>query len=738
MPFKSESRGRRQTNKDGFPREHNCHNERRNPQRSSQRRRLKIRRNEREEAGRKPAHAERQKQGNIRRKRRRENKRRGEKDKRKQDWRTRQRNEGREHRRKKTSGQQKRRTIEKETREGKKREERGDGLSGTIACKRVSYEKAGDTNEERLEDERRFSKQKNCGLVLSRVSFLLCLETVPSARILNSGRGSNAFWETLFLNLKLFFSVETSRLSPSGVSVSRTGGSLPSSLLHRRRGVRVVVSPKKVLLFKPTGKRPFRPWRQRFEGKLLHVFLLAVSLLKVSSSSSSLCRPVRFSGTVLSDFLSSSCRQSRSAFDADAAREKNVLQGETERTLSPHLSTSAHSLFSQNCLLSALAGFQTSSTVSSSSPATAMDASKKSEKDGAPAAPGVSDIELISNRLEAVTIDNKSEEENEILSSLSPEQRRAVEDLQALQAKHDELERAYDRELVALKMKYEKLYAPLYAQRKERLLQKDSANPSAQAGTPAVPAFWMNCLKQNSTLAELVEEHDAPILEHLENISCEYFTPEEQTELERAAGQAASEEPAGTPESFRLVFDFSPNEFFTPNRLVKEYHLTVSSGRHGAELTSTKSTPIAWKEGKDVTKKVVTRKQRNRKTRQTRTVEEVVDNESFFNFFTDHEIPSEEKIETMSDKQIGELQMIVEADYDIGVTIRDKIIPQAVEWFLGEADDDEPFDDDFDDEDDDDDDDMLSDDDEDSDEDEAPRRGAGGRGQPRGKGRHFG
>nr|PUA87337.1 nucleosome assembly protein (nap) protein [Toxoplasma gondii TgCATBr9] len=77
--------------------------------------------------------------------------------------------------------------------------------------------------------------------------------------------------------------------------------------------------------------------------------------------------------------------------------------------------------------------------------------------------------------------------------------------------------------------------------------------------------------------------------------------------------------------------------------------------------------------------------------------------------------------------------MIVEADYDIGVTIRDKIIPQAVEWFLGEADDDEPFDDDFDDEDDDDDD-MLSDDDEDSDEDEAPRRGAGGRGQPRGKG----
>ncbi|CBZ52081.1 hypothetical protein NCLIV_018710 [Neospora caninum Liverpool] len=363
-----------------------------------------------------------------------------------------------------------------------------------------------------------------------------------------------------------------------------------------------------------------------------------------------------------------------------------------------------------------------------------MDASKTSEKDGAVAQPGA-DIELISNRLEAVKIDNKDEEENEILSGLTPEQRAAVEELQAIQEKHDDLERAYDRELVALKMKYEKLYAPLYAQRKERLLKSDPANPAAQSGTPAVPSFWMNCLKQNSTLAELVEEHDEPILQFLENISCEYFTAEEQAELEKKAGKEAEDAAeAATPESFRLVFEFSPNDFFTPNRLVKEYHLTSASARHGAELTSTKSTAIEWKEGKDVTKKVLTRKQRNKKTRQTRTVEEVVDNESFFNFFTDHEIPSEEKIETMSDKQIGELQMIVEADYDIGVTIRDKIIPQAVEWFLGEADDDEQFDDDFED-DEDDDDEMLSDEDDDSDEDEQPRRGgAGVRGHPRGKG----
>ncbi|PHJ26141.1 nucleosome assembly protein [Cystoisospora suis] len=407
---------------------------------------------------------------------------------------------------------------------------------------------------------------------------------------------------------------------------------------------------------------------------------------------------------------------------------------------------------------------------------------------------GGADIELISNRLEGVTITDKQGdslqgvgktaggvspggiEENEIYASLTKEQKEVVTALQAIQSKHDELERQYDRDLIILKMKYENLYAPLYKERKEILLQKqpsssstgagggsaDTANnthdasPTNQpAGTPALPSFWLNCMKQNSTLNELIEEHDEKILAYLENISCEYFTVAEQEALEEreakkegrtkkdeennansSSSSSSSSSSVVVPESFRLVFEFSPNEYFKTPRLVKEYHLTISSSRHGAELTSTKSTEIEWNEGKDVTKKIVTRRQRNKKTKQVRTIQEVVDSESFFNFFTDHEIPSDDKLETMSDKQVGELQMIVEADYDIGVTIRDKIIPQAVEWFLGEADDDdddqfdEDDDDEFDDdEDDDDEDDMFSSDGED----ERPKGGrmAGG---PRGKG----
>ena len=44
-------------------------------------------------------------------------------------------------------------------------------------------------------------------------------------------------------------------------------------------------------------------------------------------------------------------------------------------------------------------------------------------------------------------------------------------------------------------------------------------------------------------------------------------------------------------------------------------------------------TEIKWKEGKNLTKKSVTKKQKNKKTGKSRTVTKEVDCESFFSFF---------------------------------------------------------------------------------------------------------
>jgi len=66
-------------------------------------------------------------------------------------------------------------------------------------------------------------------------------------------------------------------------------------------------------------------------------------------------------------------------------------------------------------------------------------------------------------------------------------------------------------------------------------------------------------------------------------------------------------------------------------------------------------------------------------------------------FFRSQEIPTDEEFEKMEDEDINELERLVETEFDAGVALRDKIIPRALGWYLGEEqDEDEGSDDDFD------------------------------------------
>lgn len=51
------------------------------------------------------------------------------------------------------------------------------------------------------------------------------------------------------------------------------------------------------------------------------------------------------------------------------------------------------------------------------------------------------------------------------------------------------------------------------------------------------------------------------------------------------------------------------------------------------QVKSVKGTTIEWKEGKDPTKKKIKKKQKHKKTGETRTVVKTVDADSFFNIF---------------------------------------------------------------------------------------------------------
>jgi nucleosome assembly protein 1-like 1 len=92
-------------------------------------------------------------------------------------------------------------------------------------------------------------------------------------------------------------------------------------------------------------------------------------------------------------------------------------------------------------------------------------------------------------------------------------------------------------------------------------------------------------------------------------------------------------------------------------------------------------TEIEWIPGKNLTTKVLKKKPKNG-AKNSKPVTKTERCESFFNFFNPPQVPDDEDIDQ---DMAEELQDLMEQDYDIGSTIRDKIIPHAVSWFTGEA-----------------------------------------------------
>ncbi|CAK81442.1 unnamed protein product (macronuclear) [Paramecium tetraurelia] len=153
-------------------------------------------------------------------------------------------------------------------------------------------------------------------------------------------------------------------------------------------------------------------------------------------------------------------------------------------------------------------------------------------------------------------------------------------------------------------------------------------------------------------------------------------------------------------EVFTLRFTFKDNEHFKNKELTKKF--IIEEGKDFP--TSTVGTVIEWNEGKDVTVKIVEKKQKNKKTGASRTIKKKETQLSFFNFFKN----SEDKDEGEEEGKAGN----IDEDYEIGKTIAEEVIPYSLEYFLGINPDDEDYEDVDEDEDDEDDEDEEDDDDE--------------------------
>uniref|UniRef100_A0A6N2N4Z6 Nucleosome assembly protein n=1 Tax=Salix viminalis TaxID=40686 RepID=A0A6N2N4Z6_SALVM len=291
---------------------------------------------------------------------------------------------------------------------------------------------------------------------------------------------------------------------------------------------------------------------------------------------------------------------------------------------------------------------------------------------------------------------------SELLENLSPTVRK--------RSQHDELEAKFFEERAALEAKYQKLYQPLYTKRYEIVNgvgEIETTNEAAmdQEGEKAaeekgVPDFWLVAMKNNEVLAEEITERDEGALKYLKDIKW-----------------CRIEDPKG----FKLEFFFDSNPYFKNYVLTKTYHMIDEDE---PILEKAIGTEIEWYPGKCLTQKLLKKKPK-KGSKNAKPVTKTEDCESFFNFFSPPQVPEDD--EDIDEDTAEELQNQMEQDYDIGSTIRDKIIPHAVSWFTGEAvqgdelgldDDDGEDDDEDDDEDEDEDEDDEEEDEEEEDEDE--------------------
>lgn len=126
-------------------------------------------------------------------------------------------------------------------------------------------------------------------------------------------------------------------------------------------------------------------------------------------------------------------------------------------------------------------------------------------------------------------------------------------------------------------------------------------------------------MKSTDILGQAIQEHDEPILKHLRDIRVKLSDTK--------------------PYGYTIEFHFSPNEYFTNAYLTKTYELTTDKderdpfGYDGPALYKSVGCKIEWNAGKDVTMKVVKKKQKHKSTGTIRVVSKEEKQDSFFNFF---------------------------------------------------------------------------------------------------------
>lgn len=266
---------------------------------------------------------------------------------------------------------------------------------------------------------------------------------------------------------------------------------------------------------------------------------------------------------------------------------------------------------------------------------------------------------------------------NEKLKKLPHTVLRRVRALKKNQLELISVEAQFNQRVQELNKEFESLFNPLLEKRKaivagehepadsecnEPILSDPDANKHVEQNAPAdanpskgVPEFWLEAMSNTVTIGPLLSGHDDEILKYLVNITYNTHV---------------------NPNGFTLFFHFDENPYFTDRILKKEFEIQISPdsddpyGYDGPVVTKCMGMPINWCPGKDITKLVATDPETGEKHPA----------ESFFHFF-------DEKPKQMADINEDLENGAIEDDFNVGLFIRDELIPHAVLYYTGEKED---------------------------------------------------
>lgn len=266
---------------------------------------------------------------------------------------------------------------------------------------------------------------------------------------------------------------------------------------------------------------------------------------------------------------------------------------------------------------------------------------------------------------------------------------KVIKELEAIDDEYLAVEKELHEELLQVKQKYQARLDGILEKRlgilsslpsNEELseLPPEIAETTKSNGSPNLPGFWGQVLINSEEFGDHIEDHDRPVLEYLSDVRAEWI------DSTRKSG-------------FNLVFKFAENPYFSHRELKKTIHTEprkFEAENFDVLRSVCEPAEIEWCPGKNVTvtAKVDKKKKSSNKSGRGNSEKSKPQPSFFRQVFRNlkPDVPLPEIYEGCDDSDDDESESeirseLLSEDYDLGVALRDNIIPHAVRWYTKEA-----------------------------------------------------